>query len=103
MECINCTMKDCLWSDMVSPRAIAACMERRRTLGPYPTATQPGTKLLQLSFVPGWSGSMVYCWPLPLCIWKAGTGGVAVEGETRGGPILRFQSVSRELGGHRRY
>ena len=36
MECINCTMKDCLWPDVASPHAIAACMERRRTLGSYP-------------------------------------------------------------------
>ena len=36
MEWMNCTMKDCLWSEVASPRAIATCMERRKTLGSYP-------------------------------------------------------------------
>ena len=36
MECINCTMKDCLWSGVASPRAIAVCMDRHTTLGSYP-------------------------------------------------------------------
>ena len=97
MEWMNCTMKDCLWPDVASPRAIAACMERRKTLGSYrdsnPTWQQAAAVII-CARVERLHGML-----LAITVYMEGRyWGGAVGGETRGGPILRFQLVSRELG-----
>ena len=76
MEWINCTMKDCLWSDVASPRAIAAHMERRMTLGLYPDSNPTWYQAAAIIICARMERLHGILLAITLCIWKAGTRGL---------------------------
>ena len=95
---MNCKMKDYLWSDVASPRAIAAWMERGKTLGSYPDSGpmwHQAAAAIMSARVEQLHGMVLAISPVYM---EGRYSGGNVGGETKEGPTLRCRSLSRELG-----